>query len=212
MIGLLIKDIKLMKNQIVFFLVTIVCGLILTPNKPLIGAWVLAFVIGNFSIGSMTYDDFDNGNSFLFTFPFTRKQYTKEKYLYSLIMGSFVGILFFIYDVIYQTIVNKEIDIYEVMFLESLVIILTLLMLSVMIPIQFKYGSEKGKMANLAVMGVGLIIIFATDKIIPTTSVAILVTEKRNTLSMSAVFILMTIAIYYISMLISQKIINQKEF
>ena len=48
MIGLLIKDIKLMKNQIVFFLVTIVCGLILTPNKPLIGAWVLAFVIGNF--------------------------------------------------------------------------------------------------------------------------------------------------------------------
>ena len=127
-------------------------------------------------------------------------------------MGSFVGILFFIYDVIYQTIVNKEIDIYEVMFLESLVIILTLLMLSVMIPIQFKYGSEKGKMANLAVMGVGLIIIFATDKIIPTTSVAIMVTEKRNTLSMSAVFILMTIAIYYISMLISQKIINQKEF
>ena len=85
-------------------------------------------------------------------------------------------------------------------------------MLSVMIPIQFKYGSEKGKMANLAVMGVGLIIIFATDKIIPTTSVAIMVTEKRNTLSMSAVFILMTIAIYYISMLISQKIINQKEF
>ena len=67
-------------------------------------------------------------------------------------------------------------------------------------------------MANLAVMGVGLIIIFATDKIIPTTSVAIMVTEKRNTLSMSAVFILMTIAIYYISMLISQKIINQKEF
>ena len=212
MIGLLIKDIKLMKNQIVFFLVTIVCGLILVPNKPLIGAWVLAFVIGNFSIGSMTYDDFDNGNAFLFTLPFTRKQYTKEKYLYSLIMGSLVGILLFIYDVIYQTIVNKEIDIYEVMFLESLVIILTLLMLSVMIPIQFKYGSEKGKMANLAVMGVGLIIIFATDKIIPTTSVAIMVTEKRNTLSMSAVFILMTIAIYYISMLISQKIINQKEF
>ncbi|MBQ2934761.1 MAG: ABC-2 transporter permease [Lachnospiraceae bacterium] len=212
MIGLLIKDIKLMKNQIVFFLITIVCGLILIPKQPLIGAWLLTFVIANFAIGSMTYDDFDNGNAFLFTLPFTRKQYANEKYLFSLAMGSLVWILLFLYNVIYQAIVNKRVDIYEVLFLESVVIIFTLLMLSVMFPIQFKYGGEKGRIANIAIIGVGLIIIFTVGNIVSIDSVTMKITEMMNELSISVLFILIAVAAYFVSMLFSQKIISQKEF
>ena len=39
------------------------------------------------AISTISYDTFDNGNAFLFTLPFSRKEYTREKYLFSLFWG-----------------------------------------------------------------------------------------------------------------------------
>lgn len=38
-------------------------------------------------MSTISYDEFDNGNAFLFSMPITRKSYTVEKYAFGLIFG-----------------------------------------------------------------------------------------------------------------------------
>ena len=47
----------------------------------------LGFVGSLFSLSSISYDEFDNGNAFLFSLPITRKDYVLEKYIFGLISG-----------------------------------------------------------------------------------------------------------------------------
>ena len=73
--GLMIKDLKLMKNQksfavifaavILFYLFTEVTAAIIIGYACIVSAM--------FTVGTLSYDDLDNGNAFLFTLPFARK-------------------------------------------------------------------------------------------------------------------------------------------
>ena len=47
----------------------------------------LTFVMSLFSVSSISYDEFDNGNAFLFSLPITRTTYVVEKYCFGLILG-----------------------------------------------------------------------------------------------------------------------------
>ena len=79
--GLLIKDFRLMKVQKSFFLLIAVIGVwgtLLSENvTSAIG--FLTFVMSLFSVSSISYDEFDNGNAFLFSLPITRTTYVVEK-------------------------------------------------------------------------------------------------------------------------------------
>lgn len=89
MTGLLIKDLKLLKVQRNFFLMFVA-----------IAVWMQTFMDGvSFIIGYMTfcgsmavlntisYDEYDNGNAFLFSLPISRKGYVLEKYAFGFIIG-----------------------------------------------------------------------------------------------------------------------------
>ena len=90
--GLLIKDFKLLKVQKNFFLLIlcIAIGMEIFTNSTsssfIIG--FLSFVATLFTLSSISYDEFDNGNAFLFSLPITRKSYVTEKYGFGMIMGS----------------------------------------------------------------------------------------------------------------------------
>ena len=80
--GLLIKDLKLFQLQGKFFICFVIAiGMILTfinHNATFLLAF-LTFVMSNFSLSTISYDEFDNGYAFLFTLPITRKRYIMEK-------------------------------------------------------------------------------------------------------------------------------------
>ena len=90
--GLLIKDFKLLKVQKNSFLLIlcIAIGMEIFTNSTsssfIIG--YLSFVATLFTLSSISYDEFDNGNAFLFSLPITRKSYVIEKYGFGMIMGS----------------------------------------------------------------------------------------------------------------------------
>ena len=85
--GLLIKDLKLMKNQKSFFMVMAVVGLIflITWDAPYFAISYITMMFSMFAITSFSYDEFDNGAVYLFTLPFSRKTYVREKYLFGLL-------------------------------------------------------------------------------------------------------------------------------
>ena len=75
--GLLIKDFKLMKMQKNFFLmmIAIVIAISFFQNEISFPLGFLPFVISLFSLSTISYDEFDNGNAFLFSLPISRKDY-----------------------------------------------------------------------------------------------------------------------------------------
>ena len=90
--GLMIKDLKLMKNQksfavifaavILFYLFTEVTATIIIGYACIVSAM--------FTVGTLSYDDLDNGNAFLFTLPFARKSYAAEKYILTILTNIIV--------------------------------------------------------------------------------------------------------------------------
>ena len=73
--GLLIKDFKLLKGQKNFFMTITAISIIMIIVSPGTSFPIgfLGFVGALFSLSSISYDEFDNGNAFLFSLPITRK-------------------------------------------------------------------------------------------------------------------------------------------
>ena len=88
MTGLLIKDFRLLKVQKNFFtlIVFILLGMILFSEDNFFAVSFATFIFSLFSTSTVSYDEFDNGNPFLFSLPVTRKGYVLEKYCFGLIL------------------------------------------------------------------------------------------------------------------------------
>ena len=150
--GLLIKDFRLMKVQKNFWILIMAIGIVmeLFGDSP---SWAITFptlIIALFSFSSISYDEFDNGNAFLFSLPITRKNYVIEKYCFGLILGlsnwAFFTILTFLLEWI-----KKKTGYMELLMTSLLVLPLLFLMLSIMLPAILKFGSEKGRIVIIAV-------------------------------------------------------------
>ena len=87
--GLLIKDFRLIKVQknFLFLIGAIGIGLALLSENTVYTIGFISFIFSMLSISTISYDELDNGNAFLFSLPVTRKTYTIEKYCFGLFMG-----------------------------------------------------------------------------------------------------------------------------
>lgn len=71
--GLFVKDLKLMMLQKNFLLLilAIVIGMMIFTDDVIFPLGFLSFIVSLFIVSTISYDDFDNGNAFLFTLPIT---------------------------------------------------------------------------------------------------------------------------------------------
>ena len=78
--GLFVKDLKLMMLQKNFLLLilAIVIGMMIFTDDVIFPLGFLSFIVSLFTVSTISYDDFDNGNAFLFTLPITRNHYVSE--------------------------------------------------------------------------------------------------------------------------------------
>ena len=75
--GLFVKDLKLMMLQKNFLLLILasVIGMMIFIDDVIFPLGFLSFIVSLFTVSTISYDDFDNGNAFLFTLPITRNHY-----------------------------------------------------------------------------------------------------------------------------------------
>ena len=87
--GLFVKDLKLLKNQKSFILIfaAVIIIYLFTDITAMAAIGDATFVGTMFVMSTISYDEYDNGNAFLFTLPFSRKSYVVEKYLFALVTG-----------------------------------------------------------------------------------------------------------------------------
>lgn len=159
--GLLIKDFKLMATQKRFFLsialVTVLLTLMAQDTSFIIS--YMSFIGSQFTMSTISYDEFDNGNAFLFSLPVTRKGYVLEKYGFGLILGGGCW-LFSLLVALVGGEIRKTAPASYTFMVAMAVLPIILLFLSVMLPFQFKLGGEKGRIAVFVLAGVVFAAIF----------------------------------------------------
>ncbi|MCI5650097.1 MAG: ABC-2 transporter permease [Fusicatenibacter sp.] len=155
MSGLLQKDLCLLLQRSQILIVLVGVGVLMgfsTEGSFVIGYMTMLCAI--LTIGTISYDEFDNGYPFLFTLPITKKSYVLSKYLFCLI-GSLAGwgvsaVIYVICSVIRGNGVAFEDVLDTLAFLPVFGLII-----AVMLPIQLKFGAEKSRVV-LAVAAGGI--------------------------------------------------------
>ncbi|MGI6008016.1 MAG: ABC-2 transporter permease [Ruminococcus sp.] len=215
--GLLIKDFKLMKAQKNFFVVfLVICVAMLAATEDAVFAiGFLGFGGALFTLSSISYDEFENGNAFLFSLPITRKKYVGEKYGFGLIMGSCGWLLGVIVTGIFSMAKGKSGLMNE---LPSMVVLLSvvMIMLALMIPVHLKFGGERGRIVILAVVGVIVVLGFFAGRLQKTLGIDLsgplswLSSLDESVLAPAA--LLASFAILLLSCALSCRIMLKKEF
>ena len=224
--GLLIKDFRLLKNQKNFFILVFVMAVFLTitggdESSP--ATFVLpyvGFVCSFFVLSTISYDEYDNGNAFLFTLPFDRKIYALEKYIFGIVTGGAGLLLILAFILIYtdgmagaeQTAGQMG----ETLFTAGVSAALLFFFLAVMIPFQLKFGPEKGRIAMFIVLLGTMALVFGIVKLAGLDDSALReaarVMGRKGLSGVAAVCIAAAAAVMVISMFISARILEKKEF
>lgn len=124
-----------------------------------------AALMGGFQmLGTITYDTANNGMEYLLTLPVTRKQYAAEKYLLGYGFG--LALLFFgtVVAIVSALVTGNPFDPAEMAFTLECALLLLGFLLAAFLPIQFKYGSDNGRVIMFSVFVVAFLCVFAVGK------------------------------------------------
>ena len=209
--GLLIKDFKLMKMQKRFFLLILLVGVVITFSSYEVAftTGFMAFVSSLFSISSISYDEFDNGNAFLFSLPISRRTYAVEKYIFGAILGCCAWVLAMIIAISVGFLKGLHPDT-ETWFSAFLILSMMFVILALMLPFQLKFGGERGRIVLLLVIGglapnglelIGIDLLAMLDAM-----------SAVNAGIMSFITLLIALLFLGVSCLISIGIVQKKEF
>lgn len=214
--GLFLKDLSIIKTQgrAVVLIMIIALFMLMAGNNTTFAVVYANVLFVTFGITTLSYDYHDNGYAFLFTLPISRKLYVMEKYVFSILsiitgtILSFVmmlGVSFIKDDYILTT---SELSFVVAYAVGAIVIS------CIMLPVNLKFGPEKGKIAMIALIAIVVSGIFIMVKISDTMDLTKMSWIIRESSIMSFVGIPTGIVLLIISFsyLISCKIMEQKEF
>ena len=208
MSGLFEKDLRMIMQRkkvfIIFVLLAVFIGYSQVSPEFVLGYIPMLTII--VIVGTISYDEYDNGYRFLMTLPIDAKMYVLEKYIF-FIAGTITS--FGIMIVKNQTIsISGE---GEVMFVSLIVV---LLFVACIIPVHIKYGVEKSKIALIIFIGTVAVVFYCIRKIIGMDRLIKISAflDNVNIAMLILVGILFTVILLFISYIISYSVMRKKEF
>ena len=217
--GLLMKDLLLLKNQKRSIMMIIFLGIAMSLSFETSSVIAYLMMMGlMLALGTFSYDEFDNGCSFLFTLPVSRRTYVREKYVFLtvwILLCSAAGI--FLYAVLGILGIGKQGFAWQSaaeLFVPMLSMVF--LVMAVTVPLRIKYGSEKGRFALYIILGIVMLIAVLVSKtqMVPPDSIRKVMEalDKLNPVKAAAVLLAGSVTILAASERIAQRIIARKEY
>lgn len=160
MTGLLIKDWKLFKNQGRYFLIMLIIALaMLFAGTKEYSSFICSYftwMAAYFTLSTISYDEYDNGMSFLMALPISRRIYIKEKYTLCILLTGCAWLIFTGIDILLFNISSTPGEMLEMLATQPVVLLIAFVFISVSLPLFLKYGPEKGR-----IMAAGIVFVFA---------------------------------------------------
>lgn len=164
--GLLEKDIRLLMHSKQTFVCFIALAIVLgVTQKSTFMLGYLTFLISAILVSTLSYDEMDHGFAFLFTLPISRKIYVREKYVFCMGGAVIVWSLTMILYVIILSVRHTPVVISEEVLKGLSFLPIVIFFLSLLIPMQLKFGVEKSRFVMIGVsIFVGMMIYFLAEK------------------------------------------------
>ncbi len=215
--GLFIKDLILLKGQAKSLVMIAACGIMMSFTfEKTVAAGYLGILGTMLAIGTIGYDEFDNGFSFLFTLPIERKTYVREKYLFALSCSA-VSILFgsLIALILIWTAGGNE-TLQDILLAAVSMAAVSLLFISVMIPVRIKYNAEKSRTVMYIFYAAVLVLAFGGAKLIELIGFDYkALIGKLDSMNPYVILSMLTLAVIagaFLSERISESVIMKKEY
>ena len=215
--GLLIKDFQLLfSNKRILYIVFAIALFSAMMGDGITLTYISSFVAVMLQVSALatiSYDNYQHGNTFLMTLPLRRKDYVIEKYIFCSIIA-FVGIIF---SLILGLLVKMRTNNMKIEIAVGIVIALVFLIYSfIAIPLELKFGNEVGRtipfIIGAVIFLIAQILIQVNDSLFD--SIMNWLNKLENISDITALMI--AIAAFVIALAItipiSIKIINKKEF
>lgn len=216
--GLLIKDIKLLAEQKRTLLVVFIVGLFVMASKENTdsGVGYFSILVPIFAVSTLSYDEFDNGMAFLMTLPVSRKIYVREKYALGILCVCAVCILSTAAAFVINLSIRHIRFSMDLLYVNIAVSACALLLISILLPLIIKFGSEKYRMILLAGCGIGSLAVFglvqAAKYFRLNTAAAFETALQANGNVIAAAAAAGCFAVFGISYAVSVQIMKKKEF
>lgn len=208
MLGFIRKDLLLVKNNFKSVLIALVIYAFFIITNEMDVSFILPFMMFMIIISTFSYDDYNKWNTYAVALPGGRENVVKGKYIATTILVLGVSILGFILSFI-VSLLRGSFDLEYTLSLCLGYLAAIIFMVSVLFPIIFKYGSEKGRI----VMFIFSFLIFAIVGIVSkfgfkVSKKFLVFFNNYGLFIVLGIVILLFIASYFISL----KIYKKKEF
>ncbi len=144
--GLLIKDFALLKNQrrvmLLFFGMAVLYVALMSDIS-----FTFTFVgmMGTIlALSTLSYDEMDHGQSFLFSLPFDRKSYVGEKFLFTFLLLLLSQLLAFVCG-FFRMLIAGGVLLSDLFFGFGLTLCICMFFAAMLIPIRIRFGAEQGR-------------------------------------------------------------------
>ena len=212
--GLFVKDLMILKSRKQLYIVVLALAVMYAVMGMYVFAMQFMALLGASSVVStLSYDLMDNGGTFLFALPFTRRQYIAEKYLISF-GGRLAGRLLGVLVVLTGIAMGQPISLDEMFTYLMVGLLIVVFMVGFMIPLEIKFGAEQSRTAMFAVMAAVMIAAVIIARIMPESIVARVVVylASLTDVQIAGGVGLIAVVLTTISVLLSLHFIQKKEF
>ena len=216
MLGLLVKDLRIALTRKYALLIILVIALIMGTSMegPSIIGYVTMIAL-MLAVGTIIYDEMDNGYDFMMTMPLTRKTYVREKYLFCLLSALVAWLVGAILTCAAYIIRQNASALLEVIPISLVLIPVLFILPAVMIPLQLKLGAERSRIATFIIFGFIAGLIFMGKKLLNESDLPAKIEPALNCFPPVAVVVAITafgLLVAFISYLCSVGIMMKKEF
>lgn len=222
--GLLVKDFKIIGQQKWLMIIILLCAFLCfySMHDPSFIVGYTCLICATLCVTTCAYDEMNNGLAFLMAMPYSRKTYIIEKYVLSLIIGCFAWIISSVAAIFCTLILKRPFG--TELITELLFFIIPILVIpSLMIPVTYKFGHNRSRIVVFVIIG----IVFAIGGVIASLG-AFSVDFMKNKMGIGfenfgsmqffnvgmllGAGLAVSVIIYIISLIISIKIIEKKEY
>ncbi len=210
MIGFIKKDLAMIKSNFKILGGLIILYAIMGLVGELDVSFILPFISVMIMISTFSYDSYNKFDAYSITLPDGRKNSVKSKYGTTILLIFVISIVSIILSFIISYTNTKSIDYAQIFFTMLGNIFGTLLVLSVMYPIIYKFGIEKARIVIcIIIFGIAILGGFLLQYI-DLSFIAKSLDFLENYLAI--ILILIAIFMVLISYKISEKILLKKEY
>ena len=161
-------------------------------------------------VGTISYDEFDNGFPFLLCLPVTRKDYVREKFLFCLLCALCFWLLGNVLALIAGLAAGSVLSLSD-LGLSLLLLPIVGVFVAIQLPLQLKYGPEKSRLVMCFIVGFSIGLFLIVDRWLGGSGTGASGLAPNPT-ALAAVMLLIAAAALTLSYRCSLRILNRKSF